>query len=332
MTSDRKCDRCSAHVRLEAQFCPSCGMQMAESKDSSPGFSRVGNSSASLSPDHLAGPGSQVSDVTETREDLAPGKDQGPSAGTCPACSYRNLPGASICERCNAKMWMIDRIKSATSLEQPQQQSLSRLGAGSATQLPSPHPSIYGATNNCERCGTTNRLTAISCDQCGLPLENRSPEGVPIEVFRHGDPAGFWIRFFALILDITIVFGIGAIIWPLLFGETFWIKETTVLRDGVNQTTSTTFRTQDWHILMWLSYSILFMAFLGATPGKMAFRVRVYDGGGRRGIGFFRATIRTFSMWLSMLTLLIGFIMAGVRGDKRALHDLIAGTYPTSGS
>jgi uncharacterized RDD family membrane protein YckC len=35
---------------------------------------------------------------------------------------------------------------------------------------------------------------------------------------------------------------------------------------------------------------------------------------------------RYFASYLSALTLSIGFIMAGLRSDKRALHDLLAGT------
>lgn len=165
-----------------------------------------------------------------------------------------------------------------------------------------------------------------------MPFQHESLDGVPYVVSRLGDPAGFWIRFIALILDIAIVFGIGAVLWPLLFGETFWVKEITVTpvtEDGTARITSTTWRTQNWHVVMWLLYSIIFHARYGATPAKMLFRIRVYDRSGRRGIGFLRATVRMFSTWISFFTILIGFIMAGFRSDKRSMHDLIAATYPT---
>lgn len=166
--------------------------------------------------------------------------------------------------------------------------------------------------------------------QCGLPLDPRSPENVPYAVFRNGDPAGFWVRFAAVFLDAFIVFGIGAIVWPLLFGDSFWVKETVVNTDGFNTSTSTVYRTQNWHTLMWILYSILFLSLYNATPGKMLFKLRVYDASGGKRLNVVRATVRTFSMWLSIFTILIGFIMAGLRKDKRSLHDLIAGTYPTS--
>ena len=41
---------------------------------------------------------------------------------------------------------------------------------------------------------------------------------------------------------------------------------------------------------------------------------------------FGQATGRYFATFLSAIILCIGFIMAGIRTDKRALHDLLAGT------
>lgn len=62
-----------------------------------------------------------------------------------------------------------------------------------------------------------------------------------------------------------------------------------------------------------------------ATPGKMAFGVKVTDlAGGRIGVG--RAIGRYFATWLSGLIFAIGFLMAAFTQKKRALHDMIVGT------
>jgi uncharacterized RDD family membrane protein YckC len=63
----------------------------------------------------------------------------------------------------------------------------------------------------------------------------------------------------------------------------------------------------------------------GQTLGKMALQIRVVsmDGGP---LSFGQAVGRYFAAILSALLLMIGFIMAGARSDKRALHDLLAGT------
>jgi type IV pilus assembly protein PilA len=63
-----------------------------------------------------------------------------------------------------------------------------------------------------------------------------------------------------------------------------------------------------------------------ATPGKMAFGVKVSDLAGAR-IGVIRGIGRYFALWLSTLTLGIGCLMAGeFTQKKQALHDMIAGT------
>ena len=72
-------------------------------------------------------------------------------------------------------------------------------------------------------------------------------------------------------------------------------------------------------------YSIVFHWMWGQTLGKMALQIRVVsmDGGP---LSFGQSVGRYFATFLSALILGIGFIMAGVRSDKRALHDLLAGT------
>ena len=57
----------------------------------------------------------------------------------------------------------------------------------------------------------------------------------------------------------------------------------------------------------------------------MIFKLKVItpDGGG---LTWGRAIGRYFGKWLSYVTLMIGFIMAGFDSEKRALHDYIAGT------
>jgi len=62
-----------------------------------------------------------------------------------------------------------------------------------------------------------------------------------------------------------------------------------------------------------------------ATVGKMALGLKVTDLEGRR-LSFARATGRHFAKYVSNLTLLIGYIMAGFTQRKQALHDIIAGT------
>jgi uncharacterized RDD family membrane protein YckC len=82
---------------------------------------------------------------------------------------------------------------------------------------------------------------------------------------------------------------------------------------------------QAFGLLLWIAYTVLFHWLWGQTLGKMAVQVRVVtlEGGP---LSLQCAIIRELGVWLSSLTFGIGYAMAGLRRDKRALHDLIAGT------
>ena len=63
----------------------------------------------------------------------------------------------------------------------------------------------------------------------------------------------------------------------------------------------------------------------GATPGKMACRLKVIrpDGGT---ISYMLSFGRAFAELISYMTLYIGYIMAAFDNEKRALHDHICDT------
>jgi uncharacterized RDD family membrane protein YckC len=77
-------------------------------------------------------------------------------------------------------------------------------------------------------------------------------------------------------------------------------------------------------IVQWLYYALM-ESRKGATLGKMALGIVVTDMAGQP-ISFGRASGRYFSKFLSSLTLMIGYIIAGFTQQKQALHDIIAGT------
>jgi uncharacterized RDD family membrane protein YckC len=77
-------------------------------------------------------------------------------------------------------------------------------------------------------------------------------------------------------------------------------------------------------LAIWLYYALLESSPLQATLGKHLFYVMVADASSRR-ISFGRASARYWSMWISLLTLGIGFIMCAWTQKKQCLHDIIAG-------
>ena len=64
---------------------------------------------------------------------------------------------------------------------------------------------------------------------------------------------------------------------------------------------------------------------IGATVGKLMLGARVVRMDGSS-LGYGRAALRFLAETLSWLTLGIGFLLIGFRSDRRALHDLLAGT------
>jgi uncharacterized RDD family membrane protein YckC len=72
-------------------------------------------------------------------------------------------------------------------------------------------------------------------------------------------------------------------------------------------------------------YTIFFVGKYGATPGKMACRLRIMTAEGGT-VSYGRATGRFFAEILSGLICYIGYLIAGFDEQKRALHDHICNT------
>ena len=64
----------------------------------------------------------------------------------------------------------------------------------------------------------------------------------------------------------------------------------------------------------------------GATPGKKLVHIKIVDAKTFKDITNTQAITRSFGYLASTFSFLIGFLMVGIRKDKRGLHDLLAGT------
>jgi len=79
-------------------------------------------------------------------------------------------------------------------------------------------------------------------------------------------------------------------------------------------------------IAMWWSYFAVGWGLAGATPGKWVVGLRVVDHRGRVPIGVTRALLRMVAYTVSSLSLGVGHALILLRADRRALHDILAGT------
>lgn len=129
-------------------------------------------------------------------------------------------------------------------------------------------------------------------------------------------PAGFWIRAAALVIDFVLFFFVQVSLG--FVAARIW---------GPDVEESIVFLPLVWVFTLIFvgAYTTVLHALGGQTVGKMLAGVRVVgDDGEPPTIGV--ALLRYFAYFVSLATLVGGYAMAGLRRDKRALHDLIAGT------
>ena len=128
-------------------------------------------------------------------------------------------------------------------------------------------------------------------------------------------PAGFWIRAVALAIDVVVCalvqmsFGV---LGRVLMGSA---------GDGSSAQSAAFLFTVIFAAAYWTTLHMV----AGQTLGKAVVGVRVVGTDGAL-LTFGPAFLRYLASGLSLATLGFGFLMAALRRDKRALHDLIAGS------
>lgn len=161
----------------------------------------------------------------------------------------------------------------------------------------------------------------------------RLREGVAIPGANSGVPGpfgygGFWLRFCAKFLDgiITGVLGvlINVLIALAMFGDPNYFG-LAASQAGSSRYFLFQGITTLLGIVVGIAYVWFFLARFQATPGKMALGMKIVRADGSR-LSTGRIIGRYFGEMLSGLTLLIGYIMAGVDDQKRSLHDRICDT------
>ncbi|GAB4319070.1 MAG: hypothetical protein Kow0059_12800 [Candidatus Sumerlaeia bacterium] len=131
---------------------------------------------------------------------------------------------------------------------------------------------------------------------------------------------GFWIRFLAKVLDRIILIGINTIIQlPFAPIDMKELEQNPSLMLMI--LTSISLLSAAVECL----YVTLFLGRYGATPGKMALKLRVVTPDGRP-VSYWRAFARYWAEMLSGCICMIGYIIAAFDAEKRALHDHICST------
>jgi uncharacterized RDD family membrane protein YckC len=79
-------------------------------------------------------------------------------------------------------------------------------------------------------------------------------------------------------------------------------------------------------VALWWCYLVVGWGLLGATPGKWAMGLRIMDYRQHCPIGPARALLRLAAYCVSSVTFEWGHLLILIRTDRRALHDILAGT------
>jgi len=127
------------------------------------------------------------------------------------------------------------------------------------------------------------------------------------------NPAGFWVRLLANVLDGLIISLPLGIIFYLLTGN--WEDE-------------------NFSSLLNMLYTIIVpIIWYGYTVGKRLMKIRIVKvDGSKLGIGamLMRVVVAALIYIVTLgIAAIVSAFMVGLREDKRAIHDLIAGTYVT---
>ena len=177
----------------------------------------------------------------------------------------------------------------------------------------------------CSRCGTWLPDETATCTLCGLVLRpgaatpaaaaaRATPAAVMVEQVMY---AGFWRRFWALLIDVIVTY--------------FPIATVRVL---LGLSPSASFDPQQpaawwaaaFEILIdWLYAAFLISSRWRATLGQAVMDLHVTDLNGDR-ISFARATARYLAQILNLVTLGFGLLLQVFSARRQALHDLVSGT------
>lgn len=173
---------------------------------------------------------------------------------------------------------------------------------------------------SCVECGRTFPKSEMVqyegswiCANCKPVFFQRIREGItPVGAMTYG---GFWIRFLAKFVD-NILLQLCGILLRLLIG---------LFLSPTNDPTPFLIVIWICSVIIGASYTTFFVGKFGATPGKMACRLRIVMADGSK-VTYLRALGRHFAEILSSITLGVGYIMAAFDEEKRSLHDRVCDT------
>lgn len=183
---------------------------------------------------------------------------------------------------------------------------------------------------DCSRCGGALAGDAKVCGACGEPVRTvwvnaasiRSADGrLPAALNAPDLYAGFWRRVAAFALD-GLILAVISIVVGLIAGIVLGFAMVASGRVAPDSSIETWGRIVGL-LVPWLYFAKFESSASQATPGKRALGLEVTDEHGGQ-IGFWHASGRYVGRLISVLTLCVGYMMAGWTQRKQTLHDMLA--------
>lgn len=217
-------------------------------------------------------------------------------ANACPSCGTSNPDSNRFCTNCGL--------------------SLAASPPEATPSLPQPPPA--DARKVCEGCRTVNAPMAAYCYRCGLKLPDRLFS--PSEAV--GNPAGFWVRLAAYMIDAVVLMLVGLALaiaagalegvpadkvvnqWAVEFGG--WVETVVALA-------------------LDLAYFTFAVGRWGRTAGKAILGLKITRADGSR-LSYRRSFARYWSYLVSAIPLGFGFIAIALSSQKRGWHDFMCDT------
>lgn len=143
--------------------------------------------------------------------------------------------------------------------------------------------------------------------------------------------AGVCRRAAATLVDMLLFVGLTVLLVYPVLGAIDWTRASTSYDDMIDAVSDRSFVSHASGMIglwtaSWWCYFVVGWGAAGATPGKWLLGLRLIDHQGRYPIGMSRAALRLVAYMVSSLTLGTGHMLMVFRLDRRALHDILAGT------
>ncbi len=270
----------------------------------------------------------------------------------CPACGFTSFPHITVCKKCGKPL----PAPAAAPPPAPARPSVPKApprpagpiaspAAGPAAPPDSPPDPFFvsgagGSSADTVMLGSAGSApTPAGAPSFTLPsaatvsAHSRGlydPMAVRPEAAKDFRPAGFWIRFVAVLIDgiiLTIVnYFLSKPLTRLVAGLAGGLASQEPSPEALLRAIAMAYALSvAVSFIPFFVYEVAFVGWRGQTPGKMALGLKIIraDGGD---VDYIKAFIRWIGLIISGLLLLIGYIMAAFTENKRALHDYIAGT------